>query len=138
MPVWAASDDKEFGIRVIAELAQEVREELCQINYATQQGTLLNVVGLFTPRHLIEVLHNTGTGHMGSRKLLAKFRERYTYYHNRQIAEVVTRACNGCQQGNDYRPRRPPRQHQHHGPLRRDWWKAVYRVNDRHLVLLSS
>lgn len=51
----------------------------------------------------MHVLHRTAAGHLGRWKLLAKFREWYTYLMDRKIAEEKTHTCAGCQQSTDYR-----------------------------------
>lgn len=121
----AADDEYAIGIRAITELPVEVEEELQLINEATQPVTETNenvvsmdgysldanryiLVGPLATQHLMDILHNTAAGHMGSRKLLAKFTERYTYGRHCQISQALTCACEGCQQGTAYWPTRPP------------------------------
>lgn len=60
------------------------------------------MVEVFARGHLMHVLHQTAAGHLGSRKLLAKFRESYVYDQDRKIAKETTRAYTGCQQDTDY------------------------------------
>lgn len=96
LPRGTTDDEEALGIRAIAELLTDLQVELLHINEATQQGMLMqkNVVSMYgcslnaevhilvgsrATQHLMEILHNTAAGHMGSRKLLAKFKECYTY-----------------------------------------------------------
>lgn len=70
------------------------------------QGRL--VQGKKGAKHAMDILHHSAAGHLGTKKLLAKFRERYVASKDRAMAEEIMRNCHGCQVGRDYRHRPIP------------------------------
>lgn len=58
--------------------------------------------------HLMEVLHCSIAGHVGTQKTLAVFREQYAAAQDRKIGEDVARHCDGYQMGQDYGHRLVP------------------------------
>lgn len=59
-------------------------------------------------QHAMSLLHRAAGGHLGIRKTLAKFRQRfYAPQDTLQVRNTVTR-CKGCQLGTDYRKRPVP------------------------------
>ena len=50
----------------------------------------------------MEIIHHSVAGHLGVKKLLSRFRERYAATKERQFAEEVVKDCHGCQVGSDY------------------------------------
>lgn len=61
------------------------------------------VLGPVGAAHALKVLHHAAAGHMGVKKLLAKFRERYTAPGDQKLAEEIVCNCHGCLVGLDYR-----------------------------------
>ena len=47
-------------------------------------------------------------GHLGARKTLRMFRERYQGKCLKKVCKQIISKCVGCQQGSDYRPRHTP------------------------------
>lgn len=127
-PVHPAEGEEELGLCTLTQLLEHAHQELQEINEQTQrvdenrqglvslefycfdkQGRI--VVGPAATHHLMHLLDSAAVGHLGNRKLLAKFQEWYTYLMERKITEETTRTCAGCQQGTDYRPHPPPMGH---------------------------
>lgn len=73
--------------------------------YDTHRRLLLEPAGA---THALEVLHQSIVGHLGTKKLLAKFREHYAIPRDQGLAEDVVRNCHRCQIGLSYRHKSVP------------------------------